>query len=197
MKLKTLKIALLGLVAVSFTACNYDKSTPNYTFMDDMYVGPGVETYSEGYGAMKPVENTISRGHMPYEFDNTNEGYEAARTGLTMPEEYAADDMRKEGKDLYIKMCGHCHGAKGDGNGSLVEREKFLGVPGYDKTRLPDITPGSMYHVIMHGRNMMGSHSSQLLEEERWKIISYIWHDVRGEKVAEVEKEVTEVEVTE
>lgn len=194
MRLKALKITCLGLVAAAFTACNNDKSTPNYTYMDDMYISPSIETYSEGYGAMLPVEGTIARGTMPYEYPNTNEGYEAAKVGLMMPEMYASDEMRKSGKDLYVKMCSHCHGTKGDGNGSLVKNEKFLGVPGYDKTRLPDITPGSMYHVVMHGRNMMGSHSSQLLEEERWKIISYIWFDLRGEEMASAEVEEVETE---
>jgi len=28
--------------------------------------------------------------------------------------------------------------------------------------------------VIMHGKNNMGSHASQLTYEERWKIISYV-----------------------
>ena len=46
-----------------------------------------------------------------------------------------------------------CHGKKGDGQGDLVKREKFLGIPNY-KDR--DITEGSIYHVIMYGRNLNG-----------------------------------------
>lgn len=198
MKLGINKILVLSIVAIAFTACNFDKTTPNYTFMDDMYISPSVETYGEN-GALKPVENTIARGHLPYEYENSNSGYDSAKVNLMMPAEFADADMRTKGKDLYIKMCSQCHGKNGDGNGILVEREKFLGVPGYSSTRLPDITPGSMYHVVMYGRNMMGSHASQLLEDERWQIISYIWHDVRGEEVASVEvtEEETVVEETE
>ena len=198
MKLGFIKIMTLGLVVTAFTACNFDKTTPNYTFMDDMYISPSVETYSV-QGAMQPVENTIARGHLPYGYENNTSGYDSATANLMMPVAYADKAMRKKGEDLYVNMCGHCHGVKGDGNGILVEREKFLGVPGYSKTRLPNITPGSMYHVVMHGRNMMGSHASQLLEEERWEIISYIWHDLRGEEVAstKVETEEIEVEITE
>ncbi|MCT4624055.1 MAG: cytochrome c [Schleiferiaceae bacterium] len=182
-------ITSLGVAAVLLSACNNDKTTPGYTYMDDMYRSPSVETYSadaqmpNGMSVMTPVEGTVSRGHQPYMYENTNEGYEAARTGLQMPEKYASKEVAKEYKDIYNKMCSHCHGTKGDGNGTLAEREKFLGIPGYDKARLPDVTPGSMYHVIMHGRNMMGSHASQLTEDERWGIVSYVWYELRGEEV--------------
>ncbi len=57
---------------------------------------------------------------------------------------------------------------QGDGNGKLVEREKFLGVPSY-KDRV--ITEGSIYHVITYGLNSMGSHANQLDAKERW--VSY------------------------
>ena len=40
-----------------------------------------------------------------------------------------------------------------------LKLEKFIGIPSY-KDR--DITEGSIYHVIMHGKNLMGSHASQL-----------------------------------
>ncbi len=211
MKIKSIKnIAGIGLISI-LASCNSDKTTPGYTFMDDMYISPSVETYaademfSNGMGTQTPVEGTISRGHMPYEYQNTTEGYDSARTTLLLPEEYKNDETIKEAKDLYVKMCGHCHGAKGDGQGSLAKSEKFLGIPGYSKTRLPDITPGSMYHVIMYGRNMMGSHASQLTEAERWEIVSYIWYDLRGETKnygeyapkAESTEQETELEVTE
>jgi len=87
---------------------------------------------------------------------------------------YAALEA-ESGKELYTQFCSHCHGEKGDGNGILMQREKILGIPGYGADKLPDITPGSIYHVIMYGKNNMGSHSSQLNYEERWKIIKYVW----------------------
>jgi len=57
--------------------------------------------------------------------------------------------------------------------GTLVKNEKFLGVPNY-KDR--DITQGSIYHVLMYGRNLMGSHSGQLTEAERWNVVQYVEH---------------------
>jgi len=37
-----------------------------------------------------------------------------------------------------------------------------------------DLSEGKMYHTIMYGLNMMGSHASQVSHEERWMIIKYI-----------------------
>jgi mono/diheme cytochrome c family protein len=74
------------------------------------------------------------------------------------------------GSKMYIIYCAICHGDLGDGQGTLVKNEKILGVPNY-KDR--DITDGSIYHVIMYGRNMMGSHASQLNDTERWQVVQY------------------------
>jgi mono/diheme cytochrome c family protein len=168
-------VVVLGLV----TGCNSDKSTPGYTYMDDMYRSPSLETYSaaantaQGTAAQLPVEGTVARGYVPYDLPNSNEGYEASKNNSAVPSYFAALDA-EQGKELYGTFCSHCHGVKGDGNGILMEREKILGVPGYSSSRLPDITPGTIYHVIMHGKNNMGSHASQLTYEERWKIIKYV-----------------------
>lgn len=177
----------ISIVAAALTlgACNTDKTTPGYTFMDDMYIGPALETYSADdilpnqMEAQKPVNGTVPRGYTVYEFENTTEGYEAAKVELKMPEEFKGEQALADGKQLYGIFCTHCHGEKGDGQGHLVKIGKFPPVPAYDSR---DITPGSMYHVIMYGKGLMGSHASQLTNEERWKIVRYV-QELRGDKV--------------
>ena len=51
------------------------------------------------------------------------------------------------------------------------KEKNLVVVPNY-KDRA--ITEGSIYHVIMHGRGIMGSHASQLRTEERWQIVHYV-----------------------
>lgn len=164
----------LGVVFV-FYSCK-DKRKPYVQYMPDMYQSVAYEPYAESkvlrkkMEAQKPVKGSIARGHIPYEYPNTNEGYELAKTNLKSP--LKLDEINSEkGKKLYTIYCAICHGKKGDGQGNLVKREKFLGIPNY-KDR--DITQGSIYHVIMHGRNLMGSHASQLTEKERWQIVFYV-----------------------
>jgi mono/diheme cytochrome c family protein len=72
--------------------------------------------------------------------------------------------------DIY---CGICHGNLGNGQGNLVKREKFLGVPSYDDVGRA-ITEGSIYHTIYYGKNAMGSYANQLKEEERWQVVAYV-----------------------
>jgi len=168
-------VLLFGLI----TSCNSDKSTPGFTYFDDMYRSPALKAYQPSHlnprksSALIPVEGTVSRGYVPYDIPNSNEGYESSKSNIAVPI-YFSDLDAQSGKELYGQFCSHCHGDKGDGNGILMQREKILGIPGYGKDRLPDITPGSIYHVIMHGKNNMGSHSSQLNYDERWKIIKYV-----------------------
>ncbi len=165
---------ILAVVTLVFTSC--DKTKRNSQYMPDMYESVAGEPYAEssvfvnGTEAQKPVKGTISRGHVPYEYPDTNVGYLDAKFNLKSPLTVADLDSQN-GKKLYTMYCSVCHGKKGDGQGTLVKREKFLGIPNY-KDR--DITEGSIYHVIMHGRNMMGSHASQLNEKERWLIVKHV-----------------------
>ncbi|MDO6738063.1 cytochrome c [Wenyingzhuangia sp. 2_MG-2023] len=165
---------VLAVVTLVFTSC--DKSRRQLQFMPDMYQSVSGEPYEEstvfenGLEAQQPVSGSISRGHIPYEYPDTNEGYEDAKKKLKSP--LTAEDLDSEqAKNLYTIYCSVCHGKKGDGQGDLVKREKFLGIPNY-KDR--DVTEGSIYHVIMHGKNMMGSHASQLNEKERWLIVKHV-----------------------
>tara|TARA_B100000809_G_scaffold85062_1_gene83567 strand:+ start:1067 stop:1522 length:456 start_codon:yes stop_codon:yes gene_type:complete len=143
-----------------------------------MYESLAGETYAEsdafsnGIEAQLPVEGSIARGWEPYDYDDTNEGYELAKSQLISPLSPNEINLSK-GKGLYEIYCSVCHGSKGDGLGILAEREKFLGIPAYnDPSRY--ITQGSIYHVIMYGRNAMGSHAGQINKEERWQITQYV-----------------------
>lgn len=170
------KIAVLALVLVSFASCKKDKQR-NYQFMPNMYVPVSYETYGEapfpnGFEAQLPAEGSIPRGYIPFEIDNTIEGFQLAKTTLTSPLDSTQVDLER-GKELYDIYCGICHGNKGKGQGKLVKREKILGIPSYDDAGRA-ITTGSIYHTIYYGKNAMGSYTNQLQEEERWQVVAYV-----------------------
>lgn len=175
MKNSVQKIAAFLFVAVAFTSCK-DKTKPYVQFMPDMYTSVAYEPYgantafANGMDSQSPVKGSIARGQVPYEYPDTNEGYQAALNELKSPLSTQQINSEK-GKALYGMYCAVCHGKKGDGQGPLVKREKFLGIPNY-KDRA--ITDGSIYHVIMYGRNLMGSHASQLTGEERWQVVNHV-----------------------
>ena len=154
----------------------FDPSKPNYQYFPNMYESVGYKTYQEsdafpnGIQAQLPVEGSVPRGWQPYEYEDSSEGYESAKLNLKSPLVKNEENL-KNGKKMYDIYCSVCHGSKGDGQGILMEREKFLGIPSYADR---DITEGSIYHVLMHGINLMGSHAGQVNDEERWQIAQYV-----------------------
>lgn len=172
------KIVVVIMVCASVVSCKKN-SRPNYQFMPNMYQSVGYEAYQEGdvfAGGMEaqlPAEGSIPRGgHMPFEIENSNEGYEFAKANLNNPLDSTQIDRLKAGQ-LYDIYCGICHGKKGNGQGTLVKREKILGVPSYDDAGRA-ITPGSIYHTMYYGKNSMGSYANQLNEKERWEVVDYV-----------------------
>lgn len=173
--MKNFKLIIALVVFASIVSCN-NKRTPQVQYMPDMYESVpynpnGADGINNDPVNLKPVGGTIPRGgHPAYNIPDTNEGYELAKTTLTNPLE-ASEENLENGKKMYDIYCASCHGKKGDGNGVLSQREKFSGIPNY-KDR--EITAGSIYHVIMHGKNLMGSHASQITYTERWQIVQYV-----------------------
>lgn len=86
-----------------------------------------------------------------------------------------SEDVLKEGKRLYGNFCIHCHGKKGDGQGSVVTNSggKFPPPPSYTN-QLKDLPSGQIFYSMTYGKGLMGSHASQLTKEERWKVVYYV-----------------------
>lgn len=183
-------IKILATISFVFllASCYNNERTRRVQYMGDtdMYLSVPYRAYGENpilpddMASLKPVENTISRGEVPYTYPNTEEGYQAAKDSLRSPlwvknetdsVAFVSEKNLDRGRYLYDIYCAICHGTAGDGQGDLVKNEKFLGIPSY-KDR--EITEGSIYHVIMYGRGLMGSHAPQLSEKERWQVVHYV-----------------------
>lgn len=171
-------VPLLAVVAMAITSCT-GKQVPGWQFMPDMYDGPSIQAYEEkaimkdSLSALTPPAGTMPRGFMAYQsYPATPEGYEAAKAGLALPQDFPTDSLAlADGAKLYGIYCSQCHGEKGDGQGILVQREKFLGVPSYADRQ---INYGTIFHVVTYGKGVMGSHASQVTPEERWKIAQHV-----------------------
>ena len=170
-------ILLFVLSSLLLVSC-FDASKPNYQYFPNMYESVGYETYAEsnaftnGIEAQLPASGSVARGWAPYDYPDTNDGYEDAKANLISPLDQT-DAHRAEGKELYGVYCAVCHGSKGDGQGILMTREKFLGIPSYADR---DISEGSIYHVLMYGKNAMGSHAGQVNATERWQIAQHVMY---------------------
>lgn len=179
-----ISLAVIGCVTIGLTSCEkHNENSPGVEFMPDMYRSPslesnmayvkienGKETGDTLQANRLPVAGSIARGHMPYGYANTPEGYEAAGANLHNPLENNAANL-KEGEELYVKYCTHCHGAGGEADGKVAGK-----LPGPPPTysSLLNLPEGKMFHTITYGKGLMGSHAAQLSQEERWKVILFI-----------------------
>jgi mono/diheme cytochrome c family protein len=168
---------VIGLLVV-LVSCQ-DNSKPNYQYMPNMYEAVGYETYQQvdflpnGQEAMLPPANTVPRGWLPYGIENTSEGKELARLNASPLDTLQKDANLIKGAELYNIYCAICHGPKGKGQGTLVKREKILGVPSYDDVAR-NVTVGTSFHTIQYGLNSMGSYASQMNTEEAWQVSEYV-----------------------
>jgi len=186
-KKATLSTIAVVVFMVLISSCGGDKNSPGFEFMPNMYRSPSYETYltmdngvnADSMSALMPVEGTIARGFIPWGYGASNDEYKRAGEEAENPIAYSADIMA-EGKDLYEKFCLHCHGKKGEGDGDVVVKGNFPLSVSYTSGnssrggKMTDMKAGHIYHTITYGLNLMGSHASQILPNDRWKIVYYV-----------------------
>jgi mono/diheme cytochrome c family protein len=202
MKKRTNTLLAFGAVAVAaaslLSACvKSNPDSPGFEFMPDMYRSPGPETNGmyintatgDSLSNRLPAEGSIPRGFTPFPYANSAEGDSLAKMFWTYNSLNIKRDKANEeaGKELYTRYCIVCHGAKGDGNGSLVTSEKYPNQPPSYITRMQEnnLSEGHIYHVVTYGKGVMGSHASQLSPEERMQVSLYVQFLGRGGKSLE------------
>ncbi len=183
-------------VALVISSCGKkDPNSPGIEFMPDMYRSPSVEVYNsnsfytDNSGSRLPVKGTIPRGFMPYPYANDTTGYGAAGRELKNPIPLTPEVLA-EGEVLYGKFCVSCHGKQGNGDGSVAD--KLPGAPPAYSGAIKNLPEGKIFHSITYGKGLMGSHASQLYQEERWKLVHFIQKlQHANDKPAEGKNEVT------
>ena len=88
----------------------YESYSPSRPVMVD---GQLVNLFADGKSAREPVKGTIPRGYMPYHYEDTPEGYEAAGAELVNPYNKVHAEVIEKGKALYNINCAICHGEIG------------------------------------------------------------------------------------
>jgi len=177
--LKLIKTGLIFLMIGLLASCAKDPKRPGYIYTPDMTYSRAYETYAPnpygdyGSSAMKPPANTIPRGYKPFHYENNISDYARAGEELVNPVEATKENIA-EGKNFYEIYCAICHGTKLDGNGRIVNLEKFPPPPSFFSDYMMNLPDGKKFFSIHYGKNLMGSYASQLTQEERWKVILYI-----------------------
>ena len=175
-----LLVILLVLWAVILIG-RYDPTKRNFRVIPQMEDSLAFET-QQGIlptnidkGRTPAVPGTIPRGFKPLPFPYSGSPVDAERAGRQLHNPYrtATDDPLKRGAFVYSNFCAICHGQSGLGDCTVVKR----GVPappslfGQNALTIPD---GRMFHILAFGQGTMPSYSSQISQEDRWKVILYV-----------------------
>lgn len=146
-----------------------------------MYTIPYYGTNKEEVALMLPyhrrpnVSFKTTHGLVGYDFTTEDEYTNAAadKNPLVLTSENA-EAIFKNGKNLYASKCMHCHGEKGDGNGSMMESGAYAGVPSYMEEARKALGDGQIFYSIYYGKGAMGAHASLLNKKEIWTLVHYI-----------------------
>ena len=129
--------------------------------------------FADGFSSRPPVEGTVARGSHFIENEITT-GLVPGTTNFVAVTPMAVDEkVMLRGKQRYEINCLPCHGAVGDGNG-ITKKFGMAVVANLHDQRIVEMGDGEMFHVITHGRNLMGPYGPNVVVEDRWAIVAYV-----------------------
>ncbi|MCP4849109.1 MAG: cytochrome c [Verrucomicrobiaceae bacterium] len=153
--------------------------------------------FADGAGSRIPVAGVLPMGFSIPE--NPVEDGDPILDGFTLPGsyfnsgrigEYYGDGMPEElqvdqallarGRARFGIYCAICHGASGDGEGTLANFGNMrpianLHMPQFSDPANPQYRPdGELFEVITIGRARMGAYGSAIPAADRWAIIAYV-----------------------
>jgi mono/diheme cytochrome c family protein len=123
--------------------------------------------FKDGHGMQQPVAGTVARGYLP---TATGTQEEAASLLNPLPR---TKDVFAVGRKVFHNRCEVCHGALGNGIGSLTAA--YGAKPAnLQAQQFRDYPDGKIYWAIVNGKNAMPSHAPYLSESERWAVVHYV-----------------------
>lgn len=141
---------------------------PMVHMLDQPRLDPQRESswFRDGFGMRMPVPETVARGSIASSLRDR-----IARD-LVNPAPRSAAVLR-QGKRAFDNYCTVCHGALGNGAGSLTAaygaRPANLVAP-----QMIERDDGSLYYAIVAGKNAMPSYAADLSDDERWAAVHYV-----------------------
>lgn len=125
--------------------------------------------YPDGYSMRMPVEGTVARGYIPYEYKGAPD---SLIKYLSNPLPSTLEVIAR-GKEKFNTFCSPCHGYYGKGDSRL--HGFFPAPPSLHTDKIRNWPDGNIYNVITNGQNnIMPSYEKSISRDDRWAIIHYI-----------------------
>ena len=191
-------IRILILVAVVTSAVTYFTLNvllylPPFDWMYEQHrVDPQTfsEFFKDGYSNRKPVEGTVARGFIPYEYKGMPDSLLKAFVNPLPP----TKDVIDRGKNRFDIYCSPCHGYYGKGDSRL--RGQFPNPPTLHSEKVRNWKDYNIYHVITNGQNTMPSYERQVPRDDRWAIIHYLRVLQRSQNALDADLGITPADTT-
>jgi mono/diheme cytochrome c family protein len=175
-----IKGIFLLLLAVILSGCNRNRNNPGWDYFPDMFYSTAYETFSKnpnfenGMTMRQPVAGTVPRGFIPFGYNIDAES--RIRAGKDLVNPFLPDnECLVRGKEVFTTFCIGCHGIGGEGDGNLYTSGLYPVRPRSLKSETAiKLMDGELYHSITLGFGSMGAHGSQILPDDRWKLVLYI-----------------------
>jgi mono/diheme cytochrome c family protein len=124
--------------------------------------------FADGYSMRMPVEGTVARGFMPYEYTGAPDSVLKLLSN-PLP---TTKEVIERGKKEFGIYCSPCHGYYGQGDSRL--RGQFPNPPTLHSDKVRNWTDANIYNVITNGQNVMPPYAKSIPRDDRWAIIHYI-----------------------
>jgi len=169
-----IKLAGLIIIIISAVSCKRDNNYTGHGYFMDMAYSYAYETYgsspnfSDSIQMMLPVEGTVPREMIPYQYEKTYDEQLRAGRELVNPLETNEENLAR-GEAEYKMIFHLSSGLICDPCAPLVE------------PYVQDKPDGEIFHIITMGSisTLMGAHGSQISPDDRWKIILYLRYGLK------------------
>ena len=125
--------------------------------------------FADGFSMRTPVEETVARGFIPYEYRGMPDSLIKVFYVNPLP---ITKDIIEHGKKRFDTYCSPCHGYFAKGDSRL--HGQFPAPPTLHSDKVRNWEDGHIYNVITNGQNTMPSYEKQIAKDDRWAIIHYL-----------------------
>ena len=127
--------------------------------------------FSDGRSNRPPVEGTVAIGYLK-EDTLFNTGVQNGQWIGKSPVEITPDLLRR-GQQRFNIYCAPCHDRTGQGAG--IVPKKAIWIPtNLMEDRIKEMPDGEIFSVISNGRRTMHGYKYQIVEQDRWAVVSYV-----------------------
>lgn len=171
------RTAIITAALIVLAGCAGPQRTPPLEVWPDMdrqekYKAQAPSSlFSDGRSNRRPVEGTVAIGYLKEDESFTtgiDKGMYVGKNPLEVTPE-----LLKRGQQRFNIYCTPCHDRTGQGGGVVPKRAAWIPT-NLMEDRVQTLPDGEIYNVIAQGRRTMPGYRFQIVERDRWAIVSYV-----------------------